>query len=251
MRTLLALLAAAALSVSGCTNPLGPPGDHTGPGQRAGDYLRAQPFTSILVELDYVTGAEPESAAVSLLEQRLESASGKPVEVVRSPGLPGKGSTHRYTIQEVAELERGFRSQFSGGSQAVLYMMWLDGAFSEDTSERKVLGAAYRGSSVAMFKANLHFASRANPLDLTKPPLKEVEEAVAVHEVGHVLGLVNLGTPMQTPREDPGSPGHSTNQASVMYHAVETSLIGSVLGQNPPDDFDTNDKADLRAMRNG
>lgn len=250
MRLAFALLAGALLLVQGCVNPLDPRGDGTGPGQRAGDYLRPSPYETILVELDYVNGAEPEAAAVNLLEQRLEAASGKPVEVVRTPGVPGSGANHRYTTEEIAALEQAHRSQWSAGTRAVLYMVWLDGEFSADTDDRKVLGAAYRGSAVAMFKANLRFASRANALDLTKPPLKEVEEAVAVHEVGHVLGLVNLGTPMVTAREDPQSKGHSNNQQSVMFHAVETSVIGSVLGQNPPDDFDANDKADLRAMRN-
>jgi hypothetical protein len=103
-----------------------------------------------------------------------------------------------------------------------------------------------------MFKANLKFASKTGPLDLIKPPLVEVEQSVFVHELGHVLGLVNLGTPMVTPHEDthPDRRGHSNNQGSVMYWAVETSAIGNILGQNPPDDFDNNDRADLRARRN-
>lgn len=251
VRTSFALLAASLLLASGCVNPLNPRGDNAGPGQRAGDYLRPAPYATILVELDFVSGAEPEAAAVSLLEQRLESATGKPVEVVRTPGMQGLGATHRYTRDDLARLEGTHRSQFSAGTRAVLYMMWLDGSFEDDTDERRVLGAAYRGSAVAMFKANLRFASKATPLDLGKPPIKEVEEAVAVHEVGHILGLVNIGTPMVTPHEDPAHPGHSTNPDSVMYYAVETSVIGSILGQNPPDDFDNNDSADLRAMRNG
>lgn len=239
----------AALLMSGCTTILNAPGDRTGPGERAGDYLRAQPYARILVELDYVNGAEPEQSALNLFEQRLEAATGKPVDVVRTPGVTGQGANHRYTLEELAALEGTFRGQFSNGDRAVLYVLWVDGGFQRDTDSTKTLGAAYRGSSLAMFKANLRFASRAGPLDLTKPPIVEVEQSVFVHELGHVLGLVNLGTPMVRPHEDAGHKGHSDNQGSVMYWAVETDAIGSILGQTPPDDFDAEDKADLQAMR--
>ena len=250
VRPFLLALVPLAMVVAGC-NVLPGIGDTTGPGQRAADYLRPTPYTSIVVELDFVNGAEPEQAALSLFEQRFEAATGKPVDIVRSGGVPGKGPAHRYTRDELVDLERQHRSQHSGGDRAVLYVLWLDGGFERDSDETKTLGAAYRGSAVAMFKANLRFASRAGPLDLTKPPLVEVEQSVFVHELGHVLGLVNLGTPMVTPHEDPGNRGHSNNRASVMYWAVETSAIGALLGQNPPDDFDANDKADLRRMREG
>ena len=147
-------------------------------------------------------------------------------------------------------LERAHRSMYAQGNQAVLYMLYLDGGFERDNSETSSLGAAYRGSSVVMFKGNLKAASKQSSLDLTKPPLKEVEEAVLVHELGHVLGLVNHGTAMVRPHEDRDHPGHSSNDASVMYWAVESSAIGAILGQYPPDDFDSDDKADLQAARN-
>lgn len=242
------------LLLSGCTLPFGPAGDRTGPGQRAGDYLKPRPHASVLLEVDFVQGAEPEQRALGLVEQRLESVSGKPVEVVRTPGVPAQGADHKSTRAEIEDLEARFRGQHSQGERAVLYVLYLDGGFEQDEDDRKTLGAAYRGSSVVMFKGNLRAASRSGTLDLGKPPLAEVEESVLVHELGHILGLVNCGTPMVTPHEDT-EPGHgrchSISRESVMYWAVEVSVIGSVLGQAPPDDFDADDRADLAAMRQG
>jgi hypothetical protein len=77
----------------------------------------------------------------------------------------------------------------------------------------------------------------------------EIEDAVLMHELGHVLGLVDLAR--NTGRADPEHPGHSKNQRSVMYWAVESSLIGQVLTGSPPKDFDQQDLADLRALREG
>jgi hypothetical protein len=253
--TALALSLAAVLLASGCTLPtLGGTADRTAPGARAGEYLHAQPYTSILVELDYVTGAEPEGGAISLFQQRLQEATGKSVEVVRTPGLEGSGANHRYTGQELQSLEDRFRSQHSEGARAALYLMYLDGGFERDTDDQKVLGAAYHGSSLAMFKGNLRaYAKNGNPLDpsqLQKPTIGDLEGSVIVHEAGHVLGLVDIGTPMVTQHADAQHPGHSNNQESVMYWEVEqVSLLGSVLGQHPPNDFDANDRADLQAAR--
>jgi len=251
----IAAIGLAAVLLAGCTLP-GLGGDRSGPGDRAKDYLKAAPFTSILVEIDSVTGAAPEDAAVSLLQQRLGEATGKTVQVAKSGGVPGQGSGHKYSIDEVAGLEAQHREHQSGGSQAVLYVLYLDGGSTSDGSDTKVLAAAYRGSSVVVFKQNIRDASCASncfPLPggigNTKPTTAAVEESVVVHEVGHILGLVNLGTPMQSAHEDGSHPHHSSNSGSVMYWAVETSAIGSLLGQNPPTDFDANDRADLQAAR--
>jgi hypothetical protein len=248
---------AAALAASGCAQLLGQGRDTSGPGERARDYLRAQPYTSVLVELDYVDGSAPEDRAVSLLQSRLNQATGKAIEVVKTGGVAGMGAGHRYTLGEVVDLEGKFRGQSTGGTQAVLYVLYVDGGFERDTNEAKTLAAAYRGSSVVLFKGSIREASCTSnclnlPVGNTKPPIAEVEESVVVHEAGHILGLVNNGIPMQSPHEDTDPDHgrhHSSDQGSVMYWAVETSVVGSILGQTPPDDFDANDKADLQAAR--
>ena len=76
-----------------------------------------------------------------------------------------------------------------------------------------------------------------------------MERAVVTHEMGHLLGLVDLV--LDDKRGDPAHPGHSTNRGSVMFWAVETSLVGQVLGGPPPVDFDSDDVADLRKIRTG
>jgi hypothetical protein len=76
-----------------------------------------------------------------------------------------------------------------------------------------------------------------------------IERAVATHELGHVLGLVDLY--LDEGRDDPDHPGHSTNPRSVMYWAVEADVVTQVLGGPPPVDFDAADQADLREIRDG
>ena len=49
-----------------------------------------------------------------------------------------------------------------------------------------------------------------------------VEQSVAVHEIGHAVGLVNNGVPMSAPHEDQDHPKHTLNEDGVMYWATET-----------------------------
>jgi hypothetical protein len=106
-----------------------------------------------------------------------------------------------------------------------------------------VLGVTVRADTTAVFPDRI--ASATSPL-VTRHRL---EQAVDTHELGHVLGLVDLAR--DTGRADRDHPGHSTNTRSVMYWAVESSLIGQVLTGPPPRDFDAADLADLEALRNG
>jgi hypothetical protein len=100
-----------------------------------------------------------------------------------------------------------------------------------------------RGDVLALFADNI--ADAATPL----VSRASIEDAVLLHELGHVLGLVDLAR--DTGRADKEHPGHSSNSASVMYWAVESSLVGQVLNGPPPRDFDAQDRADLAALRNG
>ena len=75
-----------------------------------------------------------------------------------------------------------------------------------------------------------------------------IEDAVTMHEVGHLLGLVDLY--LETGRADPEHPGHSRNTRSVMYWAVESNLVADLLTGGPPKDFDNDDLADLQSIRN-
>jgi hypothetical protein len=100
-----------------------------------------------------------------------------------------------------------------------------------------------RGDVIAVFADQV--AAAATPI----VSRAAIEDAVLLHELGHVLGLVDLAR--DTKRADKDHPGHSANPGSVMYWAVESSLVGQVLNGPPPHDFDRDDLADLAALRNG
>ena len=86
---------------------------------------------------------------------------------------------------------------------------------------------------------------------LGRPSAEEVERAVTVHEAGHLLGLVNLVYTSPIDHEDPNHKGHSNNEDSVMYWAIESNDVGNFITGDIPDEFDDDDKSDLAGMKSG
>ena len=249
---LLALLVVASLA-AGCTLPWPPRQD--GPGDAAHDLVSGAKYPKLLVEIDHPPNAGPHAAALDVLRATLREVTGKSsidVEVDASiPSEPNK----KYTFEEIERLEEQHRDHQTRGDTAVLYVLYVAGGSSGDSDDGVVLGAVYAGTSIVMFKGNIRSSSGGGPLS-SRPPEEVVERAVLVHEFGHAAGLVNLGAPMQRPHEDPENQGHSSNRNSVMYWAVESSAGLALLCQlglgtdcGVPYQFDADDKADLRALR--
>ncbi len=245
------------LVAAGCTSgPLADKISHVGAANH--DLVSAKAYPKLYVEIDSPSGYGPNADALSAFHDALAQVSGRSgADVVLDtsdtsiPAEPG----HKYTEQEIQDLESKHRSHHTGGDTAALYILYVAGGNVADNGQTSVLGEAYRGTSIAMFKGNVQSTSSSGGLS-TKPSELCVERAVLIHEFGHDAGLVNLGTPMQTPHEDSGHPGHSSNQGSVMYWAVDGSAsllnlltpLGGGCEQQIPWHFDDNDLADLRAL---
>jgi hypothetical protein len=216
-------------------------------GDHALDFLRADPYDRLQIEIDYVTGHPPDPDALDHLVDVLGRVADKPggVEVLVDDELPDQGAP-AWTVEDAQALEvewrDGYRDEATG--TAVLYYLYLDGHSAEDDDQGRILGFAYHGSSLVMFAETMADVSGGLPL------LSEggVEESVIAHELGHVLGLVNNGVGMQQPHQDAPHGAHCDDEGCLMYWAVETDLIGDLLGQGVPD-FDARCLADLEAAR--
>lgn len=182
-------------------------------------------------------GADPEPGTVAHLVAALQEGSAKPVSV-STVALPAGGGG--ITPGDVRALADRHGRATQGGGQAVVRMLFLAGRLE---GEDGTLGAAVRGDTAAVFVEQVR--SSSSPL----AGASALEEAVATHELGHLLGLVDLVR--STGRADPEHPGHSPNRGSVMYWAIESDLVTSVLAGPPPRDFDAADRADLAAIRSG
>lgn len=212
---------------------LGPPGAY------ARTLLRPTPATSIVVEVISEPGNAPSDATVSLVERRLEEVSGKQVTVRRKESSAGAPRGDWTPPQIVEFAERHAEVPVTNSVAVVRFLGLSDGL--QDAGN--AIGVAVRGDVFAVFTGKV----RSSGSPLVDPAT--VEQAVAVHEIGHLLGLVDIA--IDRDRDDPEHPFHSPNRGSVMFWAIETDLVGQVLGGPPPRTFDADDLADLAALRNG
>ena len=212
------------------------------PGAFARTILRPAPATAVVLERLEQSGAAPRQATIDHLVSVVGRETAKPVRVDGPVALSGGARDWKADeIRALADAQGQAKQGGSqAGSQAVVRLLFLKGTFEGND---QVLGVAVRGDVVAIFTDQV--TASATPL----VGRSLIERAVVTHEMGHTLGLVDLV--LQTGREDRDHPGHSTNQGSVMYWAVESSLVGQVLNGGPPDDFDDADRADLAALRGG
>jgi hypothetical protein len=203
-------------------------------GQFAPALLRSDLSERLVIEVH--ADIEPRSGTVAHVADVLADVSGKPVSTVAA-GAPG-GGDRDWTGAELRQAADAGSTTAQGGGVAVVRLLFVNGTFEGDDS---VLGVAVRGDVAAVF------VDRTEAAGGLLGGSAAIEAAVTAHELGHLLGLVDLV--LDTGREDPDHPGHSPNQGSVMYWAVESDLIGQVLGADPPDEFDAADLADLAAIR--
>jgi len=221
---------------SATTLPTAPLDGSGVPGSFAADVLMPARSSAIDVAISSQSSAAPRQESIDHLTTVLADVSGKSVAVVSGPAVGG--DAHDWTADELRALVPP--GSAPAGSRARITLLFVHGTLGGD---KGVLGAAIRGDLAVIF---------VDRVDAAATPLvgsSGIEVAVVTHEVGHLLGLVDLY--LHTGRQDPEHPGHSTDKHSVMYWAVESDLVGDLLQGGPPREFDDADNADLARIREG
>ena len=225
---------------------IAPPRLSDTPGSNARDFVSGA-YPKLVVEVDWVdeggTSYKPPPAVLAFLEQRIGERATKPGGVSVTFGNAIATTKSSFSADDLRALEGTHRSARTGGDTAAIWIVFANRYSEGGAGGSTVIGVAYAGSSAAVFVAPIQDAATF------LVPAETIERIAAVHEVGHLFGLVNTGTPMVAPHEDAAHPGHSSNPDSVMYWQAEgTDLVSLIAGGRNPDNFDTADSADLRAI---
>lgn len=262
MRRLLLLIVATSLGLGGCvvvdrqTAPAPAPGDVPGTDGEAPqadpEPLRASSDRRLLgslgwallspdvpdavVEIDQLGGATLGDEAIDALEQALrEHGSKRTVEIVLDDV---EADTTVYTLEDLVTTSQDHRDRSSGDGTVALHVLVLPGRLEVEG----VPGAAFHATAIALFPEEIE--SRLPP----GAPIGAFEAAVAVHELGHTFGLVNR-TGAGAFHEDPEHPGHTADEDSVMYWAVESPSLTDLFGGGPPSEFNDADREEMGRIR--
>jgi len=206
------------------------------PGGAAGVILQATPAASLVVEVLEEPGAGANRIALNRVLSDLRRYSGKTVTEVHT-ALPAGSSARRWTERDLERL--AFRSAKipQGGGRFVIRLISVRG---QNVRSPDILAESFLGDTIATFPDS--YGSLGQHIVTT----------VTVHEVGHLLGLVDLYLKRgrADTQNDPAREGHSRNPASVMYWAVDPSVLGTLFG-SASDRFDAQDERDLASIRAG
>lgn len=215
----------------------------TAVGVSANDLLSDSKFKDLRVEIQYVAGFKPTDAAMDNLKDFLtERLNKNSINFVYTQiASPGKA---KYSVDDIKNIEKSNRTVFNKDSNLGAYFLFLDGEFVENSGSSKVLGIAYTNTSMVIFEETVKDLSGG----IGEPATYKLESAVALHEFGHILGLVNAGTPLKSNHQDVAHGHHCDNENCLMYWTVETGdFVSNLVGTAPIPSLDSNCLQDLKA----
>lgn len=208
-------------------------------GASAKELLTATSYTSLNIEIQYMPGFQPDQQALNNLSAFLNTYLNKPGGItIHQAQISGSGKSS-LTLNDISLIEKNNRTAYSTGSTAAIYILVADAMYSDPS----VLGVAYRNTSVCLFGQTI----QQNSGSIGQVNRTKLVTTVAEHEMGHLLGLVDLGSPMVTNHKDASHGNHCNNQNCLMYYASETTdLLGFLITGNVPV-LDANCITDLRS----
>ncbi|MGD8428675.1 MAG: hypothetical protein PVH63_13710 [Balneolaceae bacterium] len=215
------------------------------PGDSAHAYLSNDQFNQLNIEIDYMPGYQPNQQALDSLKEFLHEHLNKSSVNIEPPTEIPSGGSDAYDGEDIVNIEQQNRNHYTtlqkvGSDTLWAYFLVLDGQFK---NQNNVLGVTYLNTSMAFFGPTIH----DNSGGVTQPKRYKLEGTVYMHEMGHNIGLVANGSPMQRDHQDAGNGHHCDNQNCLMYYAVETTDYTSILMDSPMPDLDANCTADLQA----
>ena len=198
-------------------------------GASANDLLSDDEFTTMTIEVIVDEDVQTSTSALNDLRQFIEDRTFKTSVSITQRTIPSPG-LQPYSTEEVRGIEDDNRTAFNNGSDIAVSIIYLGGSSENDEGNNVTLGTAYRNTSIVIYKGTVNrVGAQANT-----PSASTIESATLQHEFGHLFGLVNLGTPLQSAHEDEGNAKHCNVEGCLMVASVEFGMGMIGMSQIPP-----------------
>lgn len=186
------------------------------------------------IEVAYEAGAEPNTGNTafnmpywSFLEQNiaslfktreLEPLMIVPKSLQEMTAIPDQNKT-TWTLDEIYTLSTQYRKGASTKTTGNFWIVYLNGNIQENGQPNpSILGIKITGINILVIFQDVIKATSPNPNGYVA---KYMEQLTMIHEMGHGLGLVDGGLPMQTEHHDAEHKGHCSNPNCIMFWANE------------------------------
>jgi hypothetical protein len=207
-------------------------------GTSAHDLLSASRYTSLKIEIQYMPGYAMDTASVSNLTNFLNTYINKPAGIQVSQQQINASGKSVLALNDIVSVEKKYRTIFTLSDVIAVHILITDGYYSSP----EILATSYWNTSTCIFGQAIYDNSGGSG-QVTRTWLMST---ILEHEMGHLLGLVDQGSPMQTNHRDAANGAHCINPDCLMHYAFETGVTGgSMSGPIPTPDADC--IADLKA----
>lgn len=206
-----------------------------GVGESAKDLLSGDTYTKLTIEVGYMEGfalsSEARQEVIGFLGERLNKPQG--IEIVQTE-IPSQ-SKENYTTADLRTIENNHRALFPSTNELTVWVSIVNGNYENES----VIGVAYQNLSNSLMGGSI----AENTGGINQASKSSIEAAVLMHELGHILGLVNITTPMVNEHQANGN--HCDNSDCLMNFAVETTDLFSLLVTSSIPELDQNCKLDI------
>jgi predicted Zn-dependent protease len=213
-------------------------------GSSANDLLSANTFDKMIVEIAFIEGFRPRQEALDNFKDFIEKRTFKTAGVTFIEKEISATEKTEYTLEEVVAIEKEHRTKYNSNSTIAVWVLFINGNSSRDSDQGSILGSAYWNTSFVIYEETIQGLSNS----AFEPERSLLESAVIHHEFGHILGLTNIGTDLQSDHEDPDHAGHCVVESCLMFFAAETSQgIDNMISGGQVPKLDAKCLADLKA----
>ncbi len=239
------------------------PAESTGIGSAAADFLRDTPYQNVILEADMlgvvsVTDLSVKDIVMNQLRELLDKPGTVSLtfDAPDTTVIPPAGG---YTQEDIEALGELHATEVTEGDTVILHLLYLPGGWHTDTLEHRTLGVATGPRRMAVFPDNIEAVCEPGRARLETQRAKDLlcpytEVAAILHELGHLLGLVDTGLPMVTDHRDTEHGHHCDDPLCVMHWSHESGKLAELRlsdGVESLDIFDDACQADMDAFRNG
>lgn len=211
------------------------------PGESNEAFVTDDDFSELIVEIQFMTGSEPEPEAIEKVGAFLEQHFQKDDILFTEPQQVPSLNQTVYDTDDLVQIEENNRQFFTDENRLAAYILFVDGEFLDQDAP----SVAYFNTSIALFGSTINRISGPQQFD---PSRESVEATLIKHQFGHLAGLVNNGTEMVQNHQDAPNGVHCTVEECLMNFRYNSANFFENLFQDAEFELDPFCEADLEAL---